>query len=99
MTRYLSFYLNDHLAGATFGVELARRTLRENEEGELGEFLRWLCGQVVADRYSLLALMDEHGVQPSIAKSGAAWVYEKVGRVKPNGHLATYSPLSRLLEL
>jgi hypothetical protein len=26
-------------------------------------------------------------------------VAEKVGRLKPNGHLTTYSPLSRLLEL
>lgn len=99
MTRYLPIYLNDHLAGATLGVELARRTLRQNEDGELGEFLRWLCAQIVEDRRSLLALMEQHGVAPSLAKSGGAWVAEKIGRLKPNGHLTTYSPLSRLLEL
>src|SRR3954453_6653802 len=99
MTRYLPIYLNDHLAGATLGVELARRTLRENDDGELGEFLRWLCREVVADRRSLLALMQEHGVQPSLAKSGGAWLAEKIGRLKPNGHLTTYSPLSPLVEL
>lgn len=99
MNRYLAIYLNDHLAGATLGVELARRTLSENEEGELGEFLRWLCAQIVEDRAALLALMERHGVHPSLVKSGGAWVAEKLGRLKPNGHLTTYSPLSRLLEL
>jgi hypothetical protein len=99
VNRYLAIYLNDHLAGATLGVELARRTLRENQEGELGEFLRWLGAQIVEDRRALLALMERRGVRPSLAKSGGAWVAEKLGRLKPNGHMTTYSPLSRLLEL
>jgi hypothetical protein len=99
MTRYLPIYLNDHLAGATLGVELARRTLRENDQGELGDFLRWLCRQVGEDRRALLTLMEERGVRPSLAKSGGAWLAEKAGRLKPNGHLTTYSPLSRLVEL
>jgi hypothetical protein len=100
VTRYLPIYLNDHLAGATLGVEIARRTLRENgDAGELAEFLRWLHAQLVEDRQALLALMKRHDVQPSIVKSGAAWFGEKLGRLKPNGHVRTYSPLSRLLEL
>lgn len=94
-SRYLPIYLNDHLAGATLGVELARRTLNENREGELGDFLRWLVPQIVEDRRALLALIE----RPSLAKAGLAWAAEKVGRLKPNGHLTTYSPLSRLVEL
>ena len=92
---YLQIYLNDHLAGATLGVELARRTLRENEEGELGDFLRWLLPQLLADRQALLERIE----RPSLAKGGLGWLAEKAGRLKPNGHLATYSPLSRLVEL
>ena len=92
-SRYLPIYLNDHLAGATLGVELARRTLRENEEGELGDFLRWLVGQLLEDRRALLAQVE----QPSLAKAGAAWLAEKAGRLKANGHLFSYSPLSRLV--
>jgi hypothetical protein len=99
VSRYLPIYLNDHLAGATLGVELVQRTLRANEDGELGEFLRWLVPQVVEDRRALLSYMRSHGVVPSLAKSGGAWLAEKIGRLKPNGHLTTYSPLSRLLEL
>ena len=95
MSRYLSIYLNDHLAGATLGVELAKRTLRENDEGELGDFLRWLGGQLVDDRRALLARIE----RPSLAKAGGGWLVEKLGRLKANGHLTSYSPLSRLVEL
>jgi hypothetical protein len=94
-TRYLPIYLNDHLAGATLGVELARRALRENEEGELGDVLRWLVQQLLEDRKALLA----HIEKPSLAKAGLAWAAEKAGRLKPNGQLTGYSPLSRLVEL
>jgi hypothetical protein len=94
--RYLAIYLNDHLSGATLGVELARRTARENDGDEL---LAWLVQQLVEDRATLLALMERRGIKPSVVKSGAAWVAEKLGRLKPNGHMTSYSPLSRLLEL
>jgi hypothetical protein len=96
--RYLPIYLNDHLAGATLGVELARRTLGENPDGELGDLLRWLVPQLVEDRASLVAILRTHGRQ-SLGKVAGAWAAEKVGRLKPNGHLTTYSPLSRLVEL
>ncbi len=32
----LGIYLNDHLAGSTVGVELVRRSLKQNEGSELG---------------------------------------------------------------
>jgi hypothetical protein len=98
-SRYLPIYLNDHLAGATLGVELARRTRRENDDGELGDFLGWLYTQLLEDRAALLSVQRRLGVKHSIAKAGGAWVAEKIGRLKPNGHLTSYSPLSRLLEL
>ena len=97
-TRYLPIYLNDHLAGATLGVELARRASNENAEGELGDVLRWLVRQLVEDRAALVAILRAHGRQ-SLGKVAGAWVAEKAGRLKPNGHLTTYSPLSRLVEL
>jgi hypothetical protein len=97
--RYLPIYLNDHLAGATLGVELARRSSRSNEGTEVGEFLAWLHGQLVEDRAALVAVMKRRGARQSLGKVAGGWVAEKVGRLKPNGHLTTYSPLSRLLEL
>ena len=43
--------------------------------------------------------MARRGIEPSLTKSGLAWVAEKAGRLKGNGHIVTSSPLSRLLEL
>jgi hypothetical protein len=97
--RHLPIYLNDHLAGATLGVELARRATRENAGTELGDFLRELTREVEEDRESLVALMRALGIAPSRSKVAAAWTAEKLGRLKLNGQVAGYSPLSRLVEL
>jgi hypothetical protein len=96
----LAIYLNDHLAGATVGVLLARRALRENQRSELGSFLSGtLVPEIAQDRAALRRVMSELGVAESHPKLLAAWAVEKVGRLKPNGRLRSYSPLSRLLEL
>ena len=39
------------------------------------------------------------GVAPQTFKVAAAWMAERVGRLKPNGQLTGYSPLSRLIEI
>ena len=43
--------------------------------------------------------MRQLDVQPSSVKRAGAWIAEKVSRVKLNGHLMSYSPLSRMQEL
>ena len=98
--RLLAIYLNDHLAGATVGVELTRRAARENTGSELGVFLREvLLPEISEDRQTLEGLMGWLGIARSRPKVAAAWAAEKVGRLKLNGELTRYSPLSRLLEL
>ena len=98
--RLLAIYLNDHLAGATVGVELVRRTARENAGTDLGAFLRdRLLPEILEDRQTLERLMRQPGIARSRPKIAAAWVVEKLGRLKLNGELTRYSPLSRLLEL
>jgi hypothetical protein len=98
-SRYLPIYLNDHLAGSTVGVELARRTLAENKGTDLGAFLRGLLAEIEEDRATLVHLMDTLGIARSKVKVAAAWTAEKAGRLKLNGQLRGYSPLSRLVEL
>jgi hypothetical protein len=97
--RYLPIYLNDHLFGAIGGVELCRRTLSENDTGDLGAFLRELLGELQQDRDSLVGLMRTLEIEPSLVKAAGAWTFEKLGRLKLNGELTRYSPLSRLVEL
>ena len=98
--RLLSIYLNDHLAGAAAGVELARRTQASNrDDPEFGEPLTRICKEVEADRETLQGLMKRLGVQQDPLKPIAARLGERLGRLKPNGRLRGYSPLSRVVEL
>jgi hypothetical protein len=97
--RLLAIYLNDHLAGARIGVDLTRRCLRANRGSELGRFLEGLLADVEEDRRTLERVMGELGVRKSRGKRAAAVVAERLGRLKPNGQLTGYSPLSRVLEL
>ena len=98
--RFLAIYLNDHLAGATLGVELARRLRSSNKgDAEFGQPLARLCKEIVADRETLIRLLERLDVRPDPVKPALARVAEKLGRLKPNGRLRNYSPLSRVLEL
>lgn len=100
MTALIDTYLNDHLAGATLGVELARRLRGSNgEDPEFGPPLAQICAEVEADRETLEAIMDRLGVPRGRLKPLLAVCGERLGRLKLNGRLWGYSPLSRLDEL
>jgi len=95
----LPIYLNDHLAGATLGLDLAKRAAKANEGTEFGDFLRDLAAELDAHRNQLEDVMARLDVTRSHVKVGAGWLAEKVGRLKLNGRLLEYSPLSRMVEL
>ncbi len=98
-SNYIAIYLNDHLAGSTGGLELAKRAAGSNEGTPLGAFLERLRGQIEEDRDSLIEAMDRLGVSRSRIKVTGGWLAEKAGRLKLNGQVLGYSPLSRLVEL
>jgi hypothetical protein len=95
----LTIYLNDHLAGSTAGVELARRAASNNAGSSYGSVLTGIAREIEEDRALLETLMDRLGVPRDRFESGAAWIAEKAGRLKPNGRLFGYSALSRFEEL
>jgi hypothetical protein len=95
----LAIYLNDHLAGATVGVELAQRIAGSNRGTPLGTMLDTLTVELREDREALERLMQQVGAGQDRVKVAGAWTAEKVGRLKLNGQLRGYSPLSRLEEL
>jgi hypothetical protein len=97
--RRLDIYLNDHMAGAMLGVELSRRVAVENRGTQYGDFLERLHGEIVEDRRTLEAVIHGLEIDQSPAKPACAWLLEKCGRLKLNGQLRGYSPLSRLIEL
>jgi hypothetical protein len=99
VNKYLPIYLNDHLAGSTVGFELARRVCRSNSDNTYGPVLRELAAEIGEDRETLIGMMDRVQVRRDRLKVFGAWAAEKAGRLKLNGELLHYSPLSRLEEL
>jgi hypothetical protein len=95
----LGIYLNDHLAGATAGTELAHRIARTHQGQDDGSRLRHLAAEIAQDRAALADIMTALGIPVRAYKIAVAWVGEKAGRLKFNGHLFTRSPLSFLEEL
>jgi hypothetical protein len=93
MTDLLAIYLNDHLMGATAGLELFRRVA-----GNIPA-VRPIAVEVAEDREALLRFIEAVGAQPDQVKVAAGWVGEKLGRLKLNGSLLNRSPLSDVIEL
>ncbi|MDH6588793.1 hypothetical protein M2164_001453 [Streptomyces sp. SAI-208] len=95
----LVIYLNDHLAGATAGVELARRMTHEHHGTAYGETLESLRKEIAQDRQALVRLLADLDVPVRRYKTYGAWLGEKVGRMKPNGRLLRRSGLALLVEI
>lgn len=95
----LRIYLQDHLATCTGALELAKRAQGPNRATEFGPGLAAVREQLAADRAALLDAMRRLGVDRDRVKEGAAWAAEKAARLKRNGRVRGYSPLSRVVEL
>ena len=96
---YLKIYLEDHYAGATAGLELARRAAGANSGTLYGDVLSRIAEEIAEDRDALRQIMSDLGIEPDRLKVAGAWAGEKAGRLKLNGHLTGYSPQSRVIEL
>ena len=94
--RFIAIYLRDHRAGAVAGRRLAQRLAKENSHWTK---LPSVAGEIEADETTLLLLMKTFGVSEGTLKKVTAASLELVERLKPNGQLVGYSPLSRVLEL
>ncbi|ACY97835.1 MULTISPECIES: hypothetical protein [Thermomonospora] len=95
----LGIYLNDHLAGATGGRELAKRIARAHRGTAAGPELERLVAEIAEDRRELLAVMRTLGVPVRRYKAVLGWLGERLGRLKPSGRLLSRSPLSSVIEL
>src|SRR5215208_1816300 len=95
----LKTYLQDHHAGATGGLELARRSAGANSDSDYGPELEKIAEGIAEDRETLERVMELLDVKPSTIKDAAGWTAEKLGRLKPNNSIVSYSPLSRVVEL
>lgn len=97
--RYLAIYLRDHLAMSLGGAKLCRRVMNSNEHNSLGEALREICAEIEAECDVLERALRCLKVAPSQLKIAGVWLAEKAGRLKLNGEVLRYSPLSRVTEI
>jgi len=81
----LDVYLNDHLAGAMFGSDLAERLMKDHEGTPLGELMSRLAPEIEEDRQTLLDLMERLGTSRNPVKQATTWLAEKGGRIKFGG--------------
>jgi hypothetical protein len=95
----LSLYLQDHHAGATAGVRLARRCAQRAERSEGGRALAGVAGEIEEDLQALERIMAALEVTPSRAKDAAGRVGELLSRLKPNGRMRGEPAMQRLHEL
>jgi hypothetical protein len=94
----LGTYLNDHLAGAAAGVELAEKLGATYEGTPFGTAVAAVAGEIKVDKETLEGLMERLGIGRSPSKRAAGWVFEKVTRLRFNRQLTGSEDLTRLLE-
>ncbi|WP_049768490.1 hypothetical protein [Anaeromyxobacter sp. Fw109-5] len=95
----IALYVEDHLALSLGGIRLARRSLGENRGTPFAAPLERLIPDLEEDRDVLKDLLRALGGSRSALKEAAVVLGEYAGRLKPNGRLLSYSPLSRVWEL
>lgn len=84
----LSVYLNDHLAGATAGVNLAHRAA----DGEM-------AAEIEEDRAALIGIMGRLGVRQDPVKVALGWAAVRAVRLRFVAELLGHAPLGRLEEI
>jgi len=98
----IEVYLNDHLAGATAGVNLVEQAADRHRSDELGEFFAPLAADIKTDHAKLVALIESMNVTKSALKSALAEVGSKLAAPKftaegaGNKHLGDFITLETL---
>jgi hypothetical protein len=95
----LHIYLRDHEAAAVGGLQLFRRCSSANRGTAYAADLQILTDAVRDDRDALRRICRSFGVKYSNVGRAVAYAGATLGRVKTNGRVFKYSPLSRVLEL
>ena len=93
----MDIYLNDHLAGAMLGSDLAEQIRDEQESTTLGELMQSIAPEIEEDRQTLIGLMKQMDISQSPVKQAGAWVTEKVSRAKFGGNTSGEAQLGTFM--
>jgi hypothetical protein len=81
----IDVYLNDHLAGAMLGSDLAEQLRAQNLGTPLGLQMESLALEIEQDRQTLMELMQHMDTSKNPVKQATAWIAEKASRAKFSG--------------
>jgi hypothetical protein len=95
---HLATYLNDHLAGAATGVEMARRLAEETRHEPDGPDLARIAEAIEEDRETLRGLVEKLGVSQNPVKQAVGWVAERAHRLGVSETLTRNPALTRMLK-
>lgn len=94
----LSLYMSDHISGATAGVQRMSRMAEEYKDTPHGADLARMTRELKEERAFYLELVKRRGLPQRSYRQVAAWIGERVGRLKLNGRLTGGSPMTPVLE-
>ncbi|MEN3263971.1 hypothetical protein [Pseudonocardia sp.] len=97
-TDRLGIYLNDHLAGASAGVEMARRVQEAVQGDPAAEVLGPIATEIEEDLETLRRLVEVLGIGKNPVKQAAGWLTEKVHRLGVDERLTRSPDLTLLLQ-
>jgi hypothetical protein len=95
----LHIYLRDHEAASVGGLELFRRCTKSNQGTSYAAELRRLTNEIKLDRDALRDICRQFDVTFNKVGQALAYAGVTVSRLKTNGRIFKYSPLSRVIEL
>jgi hypothetical protein len=100
MSDPLATYLNDHMAGAGVAIDLLHAMKDRHEDEPLSQFAANILIGVEEDEATLRRVAKDLGSGSNIFKETAAWVIEKVSRMKlvagSSGAFGTFEALEFL---
>lgn len=99
MNHALTIYLRNHAAAADAGLDLFRRAAASQRDRPHGAELAVLRDEVDQDRRTYRLLLHAVRAPHDLVQSVALRLGERVGRLKPNGHVLRRAPLSDLIEV
>jgi hypothetical protein len=82
MSKNLTIYLNDHLAGSVAALELVDRLIETYKGNPLEQFFKDLRSEIDADQRELQDLIEKLGEKESPIRKAALWMAEKFSRAK-----------------
>jgi hypothetical protein len=77
----LEVYLNDHLAGSSAGLGIARRIASAEEGNEYGDVAGEIAGEIEGDKAALEDVMRRLGIGHDQIRLTVAWGAERARRV------------------